>query len=348
MIASSQIWSASFTTVLAFVLALLVTWRLARVDGWLQILDHPNQRSLHSQPVPRTGGLGVLLAVYSATGWFYVTDGAHQATMLWILLALTPVALVSFLDDRSGVKPIVRLLVHIVTGAVLFSAGLSVGGDILPGVSFPQFAGLSAVATMLFTVWMINLYNFMDGIDGFAGGMAVWGFGALGVIAWQNGRSDIAVICWIIAAAAAGFLIWNWPPARIFLGDSGSSTLGALVSGIALWGSESRIFPIWVPVLVFSPFIVDATVTLVRRALNREQLWVAHRDHYYQRIAQRHGHRFTTTLGYILMLGCSVSGIVATGLTEVGQWVLIVAWVIGYGVLARLVDQRMPMAVEEK
>lgn len=328
-------------------LALLATWYLTHAGGWLQILDRPNQRSLHSQPVPRTGGLGILLAVYFGTGWFYAVHGSKPA-MLWILLALAPVAMVSFVDDRRGVKPLVRLLVHVLAGAVLFSAGLGVGGDLLPGVPFPQVAGLSAVVTVLFTVWMINLYNFMDGIDGFAGGMAVWGFGTLGLIASQNGGSEIAVVCWIIAAAGAGFLVWNWPPARIFLGDSGSSTLGTLASGIALWGAESRIFPIWVPVLVFSPFVVDASVTLVRRAARGEHLWVAHRDHYYQRVAQRHGHRFTTTFGYILMCGCAVSGIAAIGFSEVGQWILIMAWVGVYGALALLVNQRMPMAAEEK
>ncbi len=347
MMPSTWNWPTSFSVGLAFVIALLATRKLARAGGWLQILDHPNRRSLHSHPIPRTGGLGILLAVYSGAALFYMFPGT-EPIILWILLALAPVALVSFLDDRNGVKPVVRLLVHLVAAVIMLFAGLGVGGEILPAIPLPQFTALSAVATVLFTVWMINLYNFMDGIDGFAGGMAVWGFGALGIIAWQNAGYDIAVVCWIIAAACAGFLIWNWPPARIFLGDSGSSSLGTLVSGVALWGAETRTFPIWIPVLVFSPFVADASVTLIRRAARRERLWVAHRDHYYQRIAKRHGHRFTTMLGYVLMFGCAASGIAAAALSDGSQWMLIMTWVVIYALLARLVDQRAPVAAEGK
>lgn len=332
---------------LALLLSYFVTRYLTRAGGWLRILDHPNRRSLHSHPVPRTGGLGVLLAIYAGWGLAYLF-GSRPPHMAMIILASVPVALVSFLDDRRGVSPIVRLVVHLSTAVGFVLLGFDPVGEVIPGLEWPNHTLLASVVAILFTVWMINLYNFMDGIDGLAGGMGVWGFGSLGLIAWLNGGYEIAVACWILAGACSGFLFWNFPPAKIFLGDSGSSSLGLFMAAVSLWGSSTAVFPLWIPVLIFSPFIVDATITLLRRGLRGDRLWAAHRSHYYQRCAKRVGHGLTTRFFYLLMAGCAVSAILANSMVTAGQWMVIGAWCALYISLGWLIERQAPFSVEKR
>jgi UDP-N-acetylmuramyl pentapeptide phosphotransferase/UDP-N-acetylglucosamine-1-phosphate transferase len=177
---------------------------------------------------------------------------------------------------------------------------------------------------------MINLYNFMDGMDGFSGGMATAGFSTLGLLGYLGGDNHFASICWLIAAASAGFLVWNFPPARIFMGDVGSSALGFLAAALSLWANRIGLFPLWLAILVFTPFIFDATLTLVRRTLNGERIWEAHRNHYYQRLVQAGwSHRRTVLWEYGLMLLCCSSALVAYHATTLVQWSILagVAWV---------------------
>ena len=167
----------------------------------------------------------------------------------------------------------------------------------------------------------------MDGMDGFAGGMAVFGFGTLGILAYLTGDGYFATLCWAVAAAAGGFLIWNFPPARIFMGDVGASALGVMAAGLSLWADKNGLFPLWLSMLVFSPFIVDATVTLLRRAMRSERLWVAHRNHYYQRLVQLGlGHRKTVLIEYLVMAGCSLTAIVLLKAPTTVQWLGVGVW----------------------
>jgi UDP-N-acetylmuramyl pentapeptide phosphotransferase/UDP-N-acetylglucosamine-1-phosphate transferase len=169
-----------------------------------------------------------------------------------------------------------------------------------------------ALALVLLTVWMTNLYNFMDGSDGLAGGMALIGFSFYGAAAWFAGSTEFALVNFSIAAAAAAFLVFNFHPARIFLGDAGSVPLGFLAAALGLIGWLQHDWTWWFPILVFSPFVVDASVTLARRLLQREKVWQAHRDHYYQRLVQLGwGHRKTALAEYALMLACGVLALAA-------------------------------------
>ncbi len=192
----------------------------------------------------------------------------------------------------------------------------------IPGISWHWSYAVGAVFSTLFTVWMINLYNFMDGMDGLAGGMAMFGFGVFAVMGWMAGHDTFFFISLIIAAASAGFLSFNFPPARIFMGDIGSSTLGFLVSALSLWGARDGVFPVWIAVLVFSPFIIDATVTLFRRQLRGERVWQAHREHYYQRLVRMGwGHRKTVLVEYAFMATCGVLALALRGAAADIQWV---------------------------
>jgi UDP-N-acetylmuramyl pentapeptide phosphotransferase/UDP-N-acetylglucosamine-1-phosphate transferase len=189
----------------------------------------------------------------------------------------------------------------------------------------------------------MNLYNFMDGSDGLAGGMTVFGFGALGAAA-VGSATDIGLASLCIAAAAAGFLFHNFHPARVFLGDAGSIPLGFLAGSLGLAGWARESWPLWFPVLVFSPFVIDASLTLAARLLRGEKPWRAHREHAYQRmVAGGLGHRRTALLWYLLMAACAFSGLLGLGLSASGQWILLAAWAGLYGILAVVTTRRFPL-----
>jgi UDP-N-acetylmuramyl pentapeptide phosphotransferase/UDP-N-acetylglucosamine-1-phosphate transferase len=185
------------------------------------------------------------------------------------------------------------------------------------------------------------LFNFMDGSDGLAGGMAAIGFGAYALAAVLSGHAPLASLCLALAAASVGFLMRNFPPARIFLGDVGSIPLGFLVFALGISGWRDDVWPLWFPVLVFGPFIGDATITLVKRLIKGELVWRAHRDHYYQRLVRMgFGHRGTALVAYAIMLGCAVAALLGRQQGPAVQASVFVGVAILLGVFAAWVDLR--------
>jgi UDP-N-acetylmuramyl pentapeptide phosphotransferase/UDP-N-acetylglucosamine-1-phosphate transferase len=311
----------------AFASAAWLTRSFADPASRLHLLDHPNERSLHTRPTPRTGGVAIVIGVF--VGGIALSLGAIDGIpreAFWLGGSAAVLALVSFVDDRRHVPVVYRLGAHAVAAGLLVLSGLLVKSVPLPGFGGDLPVWVCALATVLFVVWMINLYNFMDGMDGFAGGMAVFGFGAFATLGGMAGNEVFAVLNMVVVAAAAGFLVFNFPPARIFMGDTGSSTLGFLAAGMALWADRSGIAPLWVSVIVFLPFISDATVTLIRRVLRGDRVWEAHRTHFYQRLVRLGwGHRRTVLVEYGLMALCAVAALTAVGATERLQWATLVA-----------------------
>jgi len=281
---------AVLSFVVAFVALRVLLSRFARIA-----LDQPNERSLHENPVPRTGGIAVLAG--SAVSF------AFGAADLWLPLGLAlALAVLSFVDDVHRLPTLVRLGAHLAAAVLLVWYVLS---PIHP---------VEMVLLILAVAWITNLYNFMDGSDGLAGGMAAIGFAAYGVAAWWGGELALAAACVAISSAAVAFLLHNHHPARIFLGDVGSIPLGFLAAALGLFGWREDLWPLWFPVLVFGPFIGDATLTLVRRLLRRERVWQAHRDHYYQRMVRMGlGHRGTAWAAYVVMLVCALAALAGRG-----------------------------------
>jgi UDP-N-acetylmuramyl pentapeptide phosphotransferase/UDP-N-acetylglucosamine-1-phosphate transferase len=284
---------------LILLVTLAISWSgsswLASHRNPLRIMDQPNERSLHDVPTPRAGGVAILFSLLVGWGWLGYSQKLPEFSG-YVAVSLACVAGISLLDDHRGISPLFRLLAHGVAATCLVL--------VLPGGWFVLLVAWFA------TVWLINLYNFMDGIDGLAGGMALIGFGSLGLIAWLNGHQLYSIYAWTVAAAVAGFLVLNWPPAKIFMGDVGSAGLGLLIAIFWVWAVRDKIFAAWLPALIFSPFIVDATVTLLHRAWRRERVWEAHRGHYYQKLVQMGwGHRKTVLLEYCLMLICAATAI---------------------------------------
>ena len=307
------------------------TYALSReLVPFLRILDHPNARSLHATPVPRTGGVAVTIAI--AVGLFLaeIAVGLPPDTV-WLFAAACPVAIVSLIDDWRGVPVRARLATQLATAVLLLVAGLGWTGPWLPGNSLTPPAWLAPLLMVLFVVWMINLYNFMDGMDGLAGGMAVFGFGALALLGWRAGNAPYLLVNAIVCASALGFLTGNFPPARIFLGDLGSALIGLLAAMMILWGTRAGVIALWTGALAFSPFIVDATWTLLGRAARGERLWEAHRSHHYQRLVLAGwSRRRVLTRVYPLMAAAAASAVAAPRLPSREQWMLLAGWAVIY------------------
>ena len=314
-------------------MSLILTAWLARPDAPIRILDQPNERSLHAVPTSRTGGIAICVSLIA--GWVaYATIASGDSIPEQILIGAAIVAAVSILDDLYGLSQMLRLLVQFAAALILVQGGFVLHGDLMPGLALSS--GLLTISvTVVMTIWLINLYNFMDGMDGFAGGMAVIGFGALAILGWWQGDSLFAGSALAVSAAAAGFLWFNFPPSRIFMGDSGSTTLGFLAAAFTVWGSRCGVAPVWLSLVVFSPFVVDATVTLIQRALSGEPVWRAHRSHYYQRLVQLGwGHRRTVVVEYVVMLICAATAVFMVDRGETLQWIILAVLVSGYVISA--------------
>ena len=228
------------------------------------------------------------------------------------------VAAVGFIDDRGHVAARWRFIVQLLAACIvtLWTGGLG----------YLEFAGqvvetgwFGAVLAVLGIIWMINLFNFMDGIDGIAGvEAATVAFGAA-LLLWLSGHASQALLMLVVGAGSLGFLVWNWPPAKIFMGDVGSSFLGFVFGSTAIATHAEGSLDIWVWLVLLGVFVVDATVTLLRRVSRGERFYEAHRSHAYQHAAQRLGSHRAVTL--------------AVGAINV-LWLLPIAWLIVSGRIA--------------
>jgi len=265
------------TTILAFLVSLAATaLTVRRLVGWLrkrQIMDHPNERSSHSHPTPRGGGLAVTPVIL--LGWALLAGAGVVLSGQWIVMAgALALLLLSWQDDRTGLPARVRLLVHLAAVAAGLAA-LPEHQMVFQGI-LPFWAD-RLVAAILW-VWFLNLYNFMDGIDGITGVETLCL--SAGLILMSPASPQSAVL----AGASLGFLMWNWHPAKIFLGDSGSVPLGYLLAWLLLRLAAQGL---WAPALILPAYyLADATITISKRALRGEKIWQAHRQHFYQRAVQ--------------------------------------------------------------
>jgi len=263
----------------------VLSWLLAsrvRLYALDRLLDIPNERSSHSAPTPRGGGLAI---AFTALG------GIVLAAMLnWIewnlAIALVGggalIATVGWVDDHRSLSALTRFAVQ------FFCAGWAMywlGG--LPSLSLGSATlHLGPVLGVIGIVWAINLYNFVDGIDGLAAGEAISTGVIGGLILLAMGQTGLALVSLLIAAASAGFLPLNWAPARLFMGDVGSGMLGYLFAVLAIASENSGAVPLLLWVLLLGAFVFDATVTLCRRIAHGERWYHAHHSHAYQRMVQ--------------------------------------------------------------
>jgi len=277
----------------------LATILTALVRGYAlkrQLLDIPNSRSSHVVPTPRGGGVAIAIVVSAGLVGLAVSGMLPFRAAAALVIAGGAIAAVGWLDDRHGLSARVRFTVHVAAAAVALAGTAELGPLSVPGFASKHL--LQSLVAMVAMAWMINLFNFMDGIDGLAAAEAVFFAMALCVCLHLQGEAGGAagIYAALLAAGSLGFLVWNWPPARIFMGDVGSGFLGFGLGALSLVAHRESGLSLWVPIILAAVFVSDATVTLIVRVLRGERWYVAHRSHAYQRMARRLGAHFPVTM----------------------------------------------------
>jgi len=292
------------------------------------LLDVPNQRSSHQVATPRGGGASIVIVFLAAVIWILAQGRLPTEVFYSLLVGGTLVAGIGFADDHRHVPAQWRFLVQII--AAIFAVTVLGGLPILQiGGRFVDLGLAGDLTAIIFTVWFINLYNFMDGIDGIAAVEAICIAGGALVMLSVGGNSGFAIILLVVfAAVVLGFLFWNWPPAKIFMGDVGSGFIGFVLATFALITSNQGLLPIWCWLILAGVFVVDATVTLITRVTNGEEWYSAHNNHAYQKASRRlKGHQPVT----LLVLGINLLWLLPIGWyaslrPEFGWWLTVVAW----------------------
>lgn len=300
------------------------------------VLDIPNERSSHSAPTPRTGGLGIIGGVLIGLG---VVLAGFEVVLSrgewWLLGGLACGALVGFADDWKRLPTVVRFPAYLLisTGiCLLFARVESLDLPGLPSLALGAVAG--TVFSVLFVAWYTNLFNFMDGIDGIAGCTAAVCLSALGIAFVRHGDLVLACIALASAGASIGFLFYNYPPASVFMGDGGSVFLGMAAGALSLAAVARGALSLAAVVLLMLPFVFDATFTLLRRIVQRERFWAAHRSHVYQQMCDLGmSHRAVTTIFTVAAVIFASLGLVLDGLLAAAR---VAAWWMSLAVLLAL------------
>lgn len=309
-----------YAPLVALVTTLLLLTLILTLGKRAIVYDIPNDRSLHDKPVPRVGGIALLSGAFA--GWLLLPSFWNW----WIMLPALGLFTLSLADDVCSLPIQARLSCHFLAALIVL---------IFLGVPWVFF-----VAALFFIVWMTNLYNFMDGSDGLAGGMAMFGFTVYGIAGLIRGDEVFAMANFTIGAAAVGFLMFNFHPAKVFMGDAGSIPLGFFAGVLGVQGWWGLHWPFWFPLMVFSPFIADATFTLLKRLRRGEKLSQAHRNHYYQRLVQMGwGHRNTALAEYALMALTGTAALWALGMSPIQQYGLLTLFAAVYLGLAIWIDK---------
>lgn len=305
----------------ALLMSALLTGAVRKFIGSYGVIDVPNERSSHKVPTPRGGGVAIVGATTAVFPVLAALGFLRTESMLAVTGGGVAVALVGFLDDRLRLSAGVRLTVH--SAAALWALAW-LGG--LPPVRIgDQVVALGwsgYVVGVLGIVWALNLFNFMDGIDGIAASEAAFIACCGALLAIIAGHGDgVSAAGIVFGAACCGFLLWNWPPAKIFMGDVGSGYIGYVIAVLAVVATRENPAALWVWLILGGTFFVDATVTLLRRMLRRERVHEAHRSHAYQWLARRWGsHRRVTVsvlvLNLVWLLPCALLATLYPGQAE--------------------------------
>jgi Fuc2NAc and GlcNAc transferase len=321
-------------------ISLLGTHLVRRVARARHLLDRPNGRSAHVRPTPRLGGIGIMCAFLPVATVTVVCSGGG-AGALSTVITTGIIAALGLVDDLRPLPARWRFGVQLAAATVVVGANVARIESAWTLLPLPVW--LLAPASVLWIVWVTNLYNFMDGIDGLAGAEA----SSVGIIAGalflMAGRGDLAVVALLMAAAALGFLGWNWPPARIFMGDVGSGFLGFTFGALSLIASRSGTLPLALCLMLAGVFAFDATLTLLRRMARGEPWHQPHRSHAYQRLVQAGSTHAEVSGGVVLVnLGLGVFAWLAqSGRLPVA--IAVLAGIVVLTVLYLAIERRRPM-----
>lgn len=285
------------------------------------LLDLPNQRSLHTIPVPRGGGLAIGISFLPAVAGLTAFDLLPISTSVALIGGGVLVMAIGWVDDHRHVAARWRLLTHLIAAiwAVYWLQGVSAIGF---GQMTLSLNGVGHMLAVVGIIWMINLYNFMDGIDGLAAGEAVTVALVAAGLLWWVGAADLALIAALLAAACGGFLWWNWSPAKIFMGDVGSGFLGYCFAVLMLASEKAEALPLTAWLILLAVFVLDATYTLASRVIRGERWYTAHRSHAYQRLIQL-GHPHVRVTSAVMLVNLLVLAPIAWVVVRQPAWTFV-------------------------
>jgi Fuc2NAc and GlcNAc transferase len=318
---------SKWLAVAAFAIAIFGTGAMRRYAIRKNMLDVPNSRSSHAAPKPRGGGVAIAAAFFATLTGIAAVTNLGAALLAALLLGGATIAGVGWLDDRRTLSAGVRFAVHIAAavGVVQLIGTMPEGWMAAWGLHGAWIGFCVAVVALL---CMTNVFNFMDGIDGLAAGQAAFMCLAGAWLTWHRSADAGMAGAWLcLAGASLGFLAWNLPPARIFMGDVGSGFLGFTITALGLATIQRDGMPIEVWAILGGVFLVDATITLARRMLRGDRWLQAHRSHAYQRLARRwNGHRPATALAMAINVFWLLPWAVAVARTPAdARWMLAAA-----------------------
>lgn len=270
-----------------FLLNIAFTKLLMNSAKKIGILDHPNDRSSHSQPTPRGGGLVFSTILIVCSFGAYISDSGFKLISTVLLVGGPIVVAIGWLDDRYKLSATLRLVVHFYSAICVI--GISTGWfhESVRFLFLPDIFLLNIIFCILFISWFVNLYNFMDGADGLASSTAVVGSLAMAFLCYESGADRIGIAYIFIACSVAGFLVYNWYPAKLFMGDSGSYFLGFCFASLAIIGKVESGISMYPSIIIFGFFIVDATYTLIMRFLRKQNLYQAHNQFGFHKLMKK-------------------------------------------------------------
>jgi UDP-GlcNAc:undecaprenyl-phosphate GlcNAc-1-phosphate transferase len=322
-------------TLFAFLSALALSYAgtrlLLRRPPASAFVDVPSARSSHDQPKPRFGGIAIVAAFFLTYAWLCVVRPELRA-FLPMAGGCAVLFGVGLWDDWRGIGVGARFVAQGLAAAIAIGAGVVIDTVTLPVVGTLELGWLAVPLTALVFVTSVNFYNFIDGIDGLAAGSALISSAFLAIVAYMVGQPMFAALLFAVAGAALGFLQYNFPPSRLFMGDGGSTFFGYVFAYLAVAGNQARPeIPIFVPVLLLSSLYLDAGLTVVNRLVRREKLFQPHRTHYYQRLLQIGlNHKQVTLLEYLVTILLGASALLYV---RAGEWFapfLGVAWMAAF------------------
>lgn len=270
-----------------FLLSFIFTWMYKLFAIHTSVIDQPNDRSSHTTPTPRGGGIAIAIVWFAGLVYFYFAESIERS-LFYAFLSGLPLTLIGFADDLFNLKPIIRFLVQFICAAL---ALWFLGGLHNLQIASCNFQHINILTPLAFfaLIWSINLFNFLDGIDGYLSTEVIF----IGISLFVLTGETLGIL---LAVSVGGFLIWNWPKAKIFMGDVGSTLLGFIVAVFAIYCQNTQQISIVVMLIITAVFWFDATITLFRRIINKEKLSEAHRKHAFQRIVQAGWSHQKTTL----------------------------------------------------
>src|SRR5690554_4840371 len=280
------------------VFALLLTWVLRRYALSRSLMDIPNARSSHSVPTPRGGGVAIVLAYLSVLPVVGYQGWLSWAMVVGLMGSGVWIAIIGFLDDHGHIAARWRLLAHFIGAGWLLAWLPELPRFAVAGTAF-DLGLIGYLLGALMLVWLLNLYNFMDGIDGIASVEAITVCAGGALLYALVGIPMLAAAPLLLAAAVAGFLVWNLPPARIFMGDAGSGFLGIVLGGLTLQAAWVAPQLLWAWLILLGVFVLDATFTLLRRLMRGDKVYEAHRSHAYQYASREYGAHLPVTLAVL-------------------------------------------------